>query len=54
MFADLIGFSKIPSESSARDCVRQFAGLAEEEQSEAGKEFLEILSNIDDIPVYME
>ena len=54
VFADLIGFSKIPSESSARDCVRQFAGLAEEEQSEAGKEFLEILSNIDDIPVYME
>lgn len=54
VFADLIGFSKRPEASSARDCVRQFAELAEIEQSEAGREFLETLSKIDDIPVYEE
>ena len=54
VFADLIGFSKRPEASSARDSVRQFAELAEQEQSEAGREFLEVLSDIDNIPVYEE
>ena len=54
VFADLIGFSKRPEASSARDCVRQFAELAEKEQSEAGAEFLEILNDIENITVYVE
>ena len=43
VFADLIGFSQRPEASSARDSVRQFEKLAEEEKSEAGREFLEVL-----------
>ncbi len=43
VFKDLIDFSKRPEASSARDSVRQFVKLAEKEQSEAGREFLETL-----------
>lgn len=43
VFADLISFSHRPEASSARDSVRQFVKLAEEEKTEAGREFMEVM-----------
>lgn len=41
VFSDLIRFSMRPEATSARDSVRQFMSLAEKEQNEAGREFIE-------------
>ena len=42
VFEDLVRFSQRPEASQYRDIVRQCAELAEEEKSEAGREFLEV------------
>ena len=47
LFADLIDFSKRPEATSARDCVKQFTALAEEEQTEAAELFKEALESQD-------
>ena len=46
VFRDLIRFSERPEAVSARETVSQCRRLAEEEKSEAGREFLEVLETI--------
>jgi len=46
VFSDLIRFSLRPEATSARDSVRQFMSLAEKEQNEAGREFIEKYESI--------
>lgn len=47
LFADLIDFSKRLEATSARDCVKQFTALAEEEQTDAAELFKEALESQD-------